>query len=94
MAELLEKVEGDLVQSRDDMTSALDPLDLGPIRSASHILISVAGAVGATRLQASARALNTIAHDEGTPDIGSEVPRCVAEIDAAVAFARQKRAAL
>jgi CheY-like chemotaxis protein len=94
MAELLEKVEGDLVQSRNDLPRSLAPLDLGPIRSASHILISVAGAIGATQLQARARSLNTIAHDERTPDIAAEVPRCVAEIDAAVEFAREKRAAV
>ena len=35
--------------------AALEPLDRAPIRSASHILISVAGALGAVRLQACAR---------------------------------------
>jgi CheY-like chemotaxis protein/two-component sensor histidine kinase/HPt (histidine-containing phosphotransfer) domain-containing protein len=93
MAELLDKVAADLLMARADLAGALAPLDPRPIRSASHILISVAGAIGATRLQSCARALNVAAHAaeaEGLPD---DVRRCIVEIDAAVAFARGRRAA-
>ncbi len=92
MAELLEKVVADLMQARADMAGALAPLDRKPIRSASHILISVAGAIGATRLQACARALNIAAHDDGAGDLPGDVRRCIDEIDAAVAFADGRRA--
>jgi CheY-like chemotaxis protein/HPt (histidine-containing phosphotransfer) domain-containing protein len=92
MAELLDKVAADLLQARADLAVAIEPLDRKPIRAASHILISVAGAVGATRLQRRARALNAAAHDEAAPDLPRDVRRCIDEIDAAVAFARRRRA--
>ncbi len=64
-----------------------------PIRSASHILISVAGAIGATRLQSCARSLNIAAHGEDGRDLPGDVRRCIDEIDAAVAFADGRRSA-
>lgn len=92
MAELLEKVVDDLTTARADLAGALSPLDRGPIRSASHILISVAGAVGAMRLHNRARALNLAAHADAAGDIAPEVQLCLDEIDAAVGFARNQRA--
>jgi len=91
MAELLDKVVADLMQARADLAAALAPLDLKPIRSASHILISVAGAIGANRLQACARALNGAAHGGEERRLPAEVRRCLGEIDAAVAFAQSRR---
>lgn len=94
MDELLEKVVADLRQARADLAAALSPLDRKPIRAASHILISVAGAIGAARLQHCARMLNTSAHEEKEATLPAEVRRCMDEIDAAVAFADgQRRAA-
>jgi CheY-like chemotaxis protein len=94
MAELLEKVVVDLMQARADLANALSPLDRKPIRAASHILISVAGAIGATRLQHCARDLNLAAHGEDGRSLPGDVRRCLDEIDAAVAFAKSKRAAV
>ncbi len=92
MAELLDKVVADLLQARDVLAAARAPLDRGPIRSSSHILISVAGAIGAARLQACARSLNRAAHAEGGDDLlPPQVSLCIDEIDAAVAFARSRR---
>ena len=93
MAELLEKVIADLISAQRELSDALVDLDRGPIRSASHILISVAGALGAVRLQACARMVNGVAHGDATDRIADGVRRCIAEIDAAVAFARACRAA-
>ncbi len=93
MAELLEKVISDLLGAQSDLAAALDPVERGPIRTASHILISVAGAVGAVRLQDCARALNAVAHADAPDRIADGVRRCLAEIDAAVAFARAQRGA-
>lgn len=94
MAELVEKVVADLRSAQTALAGALPGLDRAAIRSASHILISVAGAVGAVRLQASARALNGLAHGDTSERTVAELRRCIAEIDAAVAFAgdwREKR---
>jgi CheY-like chemotaxis protein len=91
MGELLDKVIVDLLGAQRDLSAALDPLDRAPIRSASHILISVAGALGALRLQACARALNGASHRDPVERLAAGVGRCIAEIDAAVAFARVRR---
>ena len=93
MDELLEKVVGDLESAGADLAGALEPLDAASIRSASHILISVAGAIGATRLQDRARELNTGAHAESLDGMAVQVRNCLAEVDAAVGFARDRRKA-
>lgn len=93
MDELLEKVVSDLADARRDLDGVLGSLDRQTIRGVSHILISVAGAVGAARLQACARRLNLAAHDEGAPDLRAELRRCVLEIDAALDFVNGRRAA-
>jgi CheY-like chemotaxis protein/anti-sigma regulatory factor (Ser/Thr protein kinase) len=92
IGELLDKVIVDLLGARRDLASALAPLDRAPIRAASHILISVAGALGALRLQACAKVVNTAAPAGPAEALGAEVARCMAEIDLAVAFARERRA--
>jgi CheY-like chemotaxis protein len=91
MSELLEKVVADLGSARDDLASAVDPVERAPIRSASHILISVAGAIGANRLQRCARKLNNAAHDEDLTGIADLVRGCIDEIDAAVSYAEARR---
>jgi CheY-like chemotaxis protein/HPt (histidine-containing phosphotransfer) domain-containing protein len=93
MAELLDKVVVDLLAARAALSGALEPLDRGPIRSASHILISVAGAIGATRLQSGARCLNAVAHSVADDGIAQQARSCIGEIDSAVAFAREQRGA-
>lgn len=90
MAELLDKVVADLLQARADLAGAIDPPDRKAIRSASHILISVAGAVGATRLQSCARTLNIDAHGGEEVGLPRQVRTCIDEIEAAVAFARSR----
>jgi CheY-like chemotaxis protein len=93
IAELLDKVIADLAGAERDLAAALDPLDRAAIRSASHILISVAGALGALRLQSCARALNSAAHGEATEALAAGTRACMSEIDLAIAFARERRAA-
>jgi two-component system, OmpR family, aerobic respiration control sensor histidine kinase ArcB len=90
VGELMEKVVTDLLDGRATLAAALAPLDRAQIDRASHILISVAGAFGAVRLQAQARSLNTNVHDTtiAREAIEGEVRLCIAEIEAAVAFAR------
>jgi CheY-like chemotaxis protein len=92
IGELLDKVVVDLLGARRDLAAALAPLDRAPIRAASHILISVAGALGALRLQACAKVVNAAAPAGPAEALGAEVARCMSEIDLAVAFARERRA--
>lgn len=94
MAELLDKVIADLLAAQRDLVAGSAPVDRLAIRGASHILISVAGALGALRLQACARALNGSAHTEAEATLAEAVAHCAAEIDRAVAFARERRGTL
>jgi two-component system, OmpR family, aerobic respiration control sensor histidine kinase ArcB len=91
MGELLEKVVLDLRAVQATLESARVPLDPEAIRSASHILVSVAGAIGATRLQMRARRLNTAAHSGTSDTIAAGLDACLSEIGTAVAFARERR---
>ena len=92
MDELLEKVAADLTRARDDLGAAGAERDHEAMRAASHIVIGVAGAIGASRLQQSARRLNTAANAENDAAIAGLIPGCVAEIEAAVAFTHAERA--
>jgi two-component system, OmpR family, aerobic respiration control sensor histidine kinase ArcB len=91
MGELLEKVVSDLRSVQATLEAARAPLDPEAIRSASHILVSVAGAIGATRLQMRARRLNTASHGGTSDTIAAGLDACLSEIGAAVAFARERR---
>jgi CheY-like chemotaxis protein len=93
IAELLDKVIVDLLGAQRDLAGALEPLERAPIRAASHILISVAGALGALRLQACARAVNAAAPSGAPEELRAEVMCCMREIDRAVAFSRERRQA-
>lgn len=92
MGELLEKVASDLANARRDLAGALSSLDRKTIRGVSHILISVAGTVGAARLQACAHGLNIAAHGEDARGLPSNLRRCILEIDAALDFTNGRRA--
>ena len=87
--ELMEKVVADLVDSRARLEGALVPFDRSQIEGTAHILISVAGAFGAARLQARARVLNNGCRDAQVrrEAIEPEVRLCIDEIDAAVRYA-------
>jgi CheY-like chemotaxis protein/two-component sensor histidine kinase len=92
MAELLEKVVSDLGSARSELAIALSNRDWKPVCATSHILISVAGAIGATRLQAGAQTLNVAAHGDDGVAIANQVHCCLVEIDAAVEFVESRRA--
>lgn len=62
MSELLGKVETDVQSAHARLTRALETGDLDEIRSASHILISVSGAIGAVQVEMGAKQLNAAAH--------------------------------
>ncbi|MCP5088800.1 MAG: response regulator [Rhodobacteraceae bacterium] len=62
-SELLEKLLDDLSMVKDRLQSAFANRDVNKARTASHVMISLAGAIGATRLQEVAQSLNTAAND-------------------------------
>lgn len=93
MPELLDRIESDVASARDALAGAIDPPAVEVIRAKSHILISVAGSFGATRLQHAATALNAAARDPAAPGLGDQVRACLAEIAAALEFVRAERTA-
>lgn len=93
MAELLEKVVADLGAVRLGLAETLTSSDCKPVRANSHILISVAGAIGATRLQRYAQSLNAVAHGDNAAAMAGQIHCCLVEIDAAVEFVESRRAA-
>lgn len=80
MAELLEKVVADTRSAQGRLERASDPIDLDEIRAVSHILISVAGAIGARQVQDQAREINTASLAGDAAAAGSGLPGLIARI--------------
>ena len=72
--ELLARLVEDLQAVEQGLALALAQMDWQEIRGQSHVLVALAGAVGATPLQMLAEALNRAAHAQqaaALPDLGS-----------------------
>jgi len=67
--QLLARVVTDLTNVRDDLRAAVAREDNFLLRSQTHVLISLAGALGADKLRELAMSLNELAHSEDKPDI-------------------------
>ncbi|MEM7669865.1 MAG: response regulator [Pseudomonadota bacterium] len=88
MLELLEKVRSDISDAQTTLERALNTMTFKGVRSSTHVLISVAGAIGATGLQKLAQDINLSANsrDEATirdkgPDILAEITRVLVFVD-------------
>jgi CheY-like chemotaxis protein len=90
MAELLGRVSLDIQAARDRLVQALDPIDLSEIRSVTHILISVAGAVGALPVQERARQMNAAGHQDNTATVEGDMPGLLTEIDRMLEYVRKQ----
>ena len=64
--------------SLDDLRLALAEADGAALRAATHVLISLAGTVGATALTAAARDLNIAAHGADWPAAAKGIPPVLA----------------
>lgn len=62
MDQLMDRIRIDIAEQRDAIAAAKDEPDLATIRRATHVLISVAGALGAVPLQRQAEELNALAN--------------------------------
>lgn len=60
--ELLSRLSADLRRVRNNLCAAIPKLDQAVLRAETHVLISLAGAVGADRLHSLASTLNAAAH--------------------------------
>ncbi|MEM1345317.1 MAG: response regulator [Pseudomonadota bacterium] len=91
MQELLDKVEIDLRAAGTRIAEGGRMGDIKAVREASHILISVAGAVGATVLQEQAQHLNTAAHAGKTETMAADCEGALAEIAAVLGFLKSRK---
>ena len=90
MAELLGKVDADIRSARARLSRALEAGDIGEIRSASHILVSVAGAIGAVHVQEGAKRLNAKAHQGDLAKLREMAPGLLVEIERALEAVHQR----
>lgn len=88
--ELLHKVSRDIETACHQITEARPETDHDVVRAASHVLISVAGTIGAERLMSLAKCLNSAGHDEDSrkierlaPELRSEAGRVLEFIETA-----------
>lgn len=91
MSELLRRVDSDLSDVRSKIFEFLDKQDVKPVRDASHVLVSVAGAIGATDLQHKAQRLNTHCHGGNSDLIISAREECLDGIDALLDYVRNTK---
>lgn len=76
-AELLAKLQADTDTVAEGLVRGQKHLDLSEIRSQTHILISVAGAIGAGSVQMAAQRLNTSANRQDSTEIESLCEECL-----------------
>lgn len=93
MGELLGKVEADVQSAASRLSRALEARDVGEMRSASHILISVAGAIGAVQVQEGAKGVNTAAHQGDLTKLEELAPGLLDDTRAMVEVVRERLAA-
>ena len=86
MRELLGKVKTDLTDVRSGVVKGVATKDVAIIRASTHILISVAGAIGAVNLQHIAEALNVTAKTSDWKRIEGETTRCERGISGVLQF--------
>jgi len=86
MTDLLGKVEADLRAAATRLERAAGGPDIDEARSVSHILISVAGVIGAIRAQDLARDINRAAHAGDADAIRRAVPVLLAETGRVIDF--------
>lgn len=86
MQELLEKVKADIEESQRVLTHALNTMTFKGVRSSTHVLISVAGAIGATGLQALSQELNVAANGRDEEGIRANGPAILSEIARVLVF--------
>ncbi len=77
-----------LVQDLERCRATAKADDLDALRVSSHVLISLAGSVGAVSLHGMAETLNAAAHRQDDAAIAAVLPAFLAELDALIALVR------
>lgn len=92
--ELLRQLNNDLGAVERSLKAALAEKDLPTLRQQTHVLVGLAGSVGAQGLLQSARALNARAHQPQCPDLMAEGTQILAGTARLRSFVAQELARL
>lgn len=90
--ELLDRLYTDLRRTERGLIAGLAVSDAATIRAETHVLIALAGAVGATRLQGLAQKLNVAAHRRDSANFACQGSDALAQLDRLIHFVTQERA--
>lgn len=85
-AQILAQMRIDLAEVAAALSPALGPLDWAVMRRETHVLISVAGTIGAGRLHALAIDLNTAAHDRDPAQAAALAAPLMSDLTALIAL--------
>ncbi|WP_435257946.1 hypothetical protein ACSBLW_17850 [Thioclava sp. FR2] len=91
---LLQQILIDLGTIRDGLNSSAPALDWMDLRNQSHVLISIAGSLGAERLGGLAEDLNRLANRSDAQQLNTILPTLFAELDALLDFVRGRATSL
>ena len=90
-AELLARLNEDLTATQDLLKTGAAIADWKRLREGSHVLISLAGSVGALSLQAMSENLNAIAHRQDEAALDALMPSLTAELAILIQLIRDTR---
>jgi len=90
--ELLIRLAADLRNCERNLVAGLAERDMTKIRAETHVLIALAGAVGAERLSGLAQNLNAIAHRQSEGDIATLGDECLGQLDRLIHFITKEKA--
>ena len=90
--ELLIRLAADLRNCERNLVAGLAEHDMTTIRAETHVLIALAGAVGAERLSGLAQNLNAIAHRQREGDIATLGEECLGQLDRLIHFIMKEKA--
>lgn len=88
---ILEKIVLDLSDLKTEISAAREEPDLLAMRRASHVLISLAGAVGASRLLSNAQNLNVYANEGNLEQVDAKSRACTDDIARLIEFVNEQR---
>ncbi|WP_431300863.1 hypothetical protein [Tabrizicola sp. BL-A-41-H6] len=90
-AELLARLSEDLIATRNQSSTSMASMEWSGLRAASHVLISLAGSVGAVSLQTLAERMNAAAHATDRTTVAALMPEALGELDALIAVVAATR---
>jgi CheY-like chemotaxis protein len=93
MTDLLGKIDSDLAKAEAEVSRSLTDRDAALLASATHVLISVSGAVGAERVRSLAQRLNAVANGRSQEDVASLGAEMARQLSALRSFVRARAAA-